>query len=368
MKDFAIEMKNMQPINIKNIERSSYKINDNIRKSIILYNKSIAEIKTNNIDIAINDLKRALSYNRGFSEAEKLLGFCYASEKRYRKAINTFKRLVEDGAYGDLAEEYIKKVIIEKNISKTMNTTPKVNVNFNDIRQSYLPEYISGKKICIFAVLLVGVTIASTYWYMQNNDLSFKKTDTVNEAAVLGKTIEKTSEEKEAIPNINTISNDKYRNIEEKLNQTELELEYYKNKYKDMSTLNEVEKDLKDGYYEKAANILIGVKNADFDGETKTKFDKLMAELKAKGFWTIYNQGSKLFKDKKYNEALPKLIVATEIDPNAELMPWIIYQIGVCYKETSNIDKALEALYKVKNNYPQSQYASYAEKIIKQME
>jgi tetratricopeptide (TPR) repeat protein len=368
LKDFASEMKNMQPINIKNIEGSSYKINDNIRKSIILYNKSVAEIKFNNVDIAISDLKKALSYNKGFSEAEKLLGFCYANEKRYRKAISIFKRLAEDGAYGDLAEEYIKKAITEKNISKTMNTIEKVNIKSKGTRQSDLPKYISGKRIYIFAILVIGVTAASTYWYIHNKDLSFKKTDTVKEAAVSAEITEKTTEEKEIIPNLNNISNEKYKNIEVKLNQTELELEYYKNKYNNLSALNEVEKNLKDGYYEKAAKILIGVKNTDNDGETKTKFDNLMTELKAKGFWSIYNQGSKLFKDKKYNEALPKLIIASEIDPNAELMPWIIYQIGVCYKETNDSAKALESFHKVKDNYPKSQYASYADRMLKQME
>jgi hypothetical protein len=53
-----MEMKNIQPISIKDMELNRYRINEKIRKSIILYNKSIAEIKTNDLDLAITDLKK----------------------------------------------------------------------------------------------------------------------------------------------------------------------------------------------------------------------------------------------------------------------------------------------------------------------
>jgi hypothetical protein len=54
--DFDLEIKNMQPINIRNMELKRYKIDDNIIKSIILYNKAISEIKTKDLDLAINDV------------------------------------------------------------------------------------------------------------------------------------------------------------------------------------------------------------------------------------------------------------------------------------------------------------------------
>jgi len=116
--DFDIEIKNIQPINIKNMEHNRYKINDNIIKSIILYNKAIAEIKTKELDLAIKDLKKALIYNQGFAEGMKLLGLCYVNNKEYKKAEKTFKKLVKYEIYSDVAKEYIKKLLDERNIPK----------------------------------------------------------------------------------------------------------------------------------------------------------------------------------------------------------------------------------------------------------
>lgn len=90
MINFDLELKNVQPINIKDMQLSRSQISNNIIKSIILYNKAIAEIKTNDINLAIKDLKKALSFNQGFAEAIKLLGLCYVNNDEYRKAKKSF--------------------------------------------------------------------------------------------------------------------------------------------------------------------------------------------------------------------------------------------------------------------------------------
>jgi outer membrane protein assembly factor BamD (BamD/ComL family) len=66
-------------------------------------------------------------------------------------------------------------------------------------------------------------------------------------------------------------------------------------------------------------------------------------------------------------EALPKLKIASEIDTNLDLMPWITFQIGMCYKETNDNANALIYFKQVKDNYPKSNYVSNAKMMINQI-
>jgi len=48
-------------------------------------------------------------------------------------------------------------------------------------------------------------------------------------------------------------------------------------------------------------------------------------------------------------------------------MPWITFQIGMCYKETNDNVNALTYFNQVKDNYPKSKYTSNAKMMINQM-
>ncbi len=369
MIDFDLEIKHVQPINIKNMELNQYRINNNIRKSIILYNKSIAEIKTNNFDIAVNDLKTALSYNRGFSEAIRLLGLCYIHKKKYGRAEKTFKKLAKYEIYDDLAKEYIKNLLVEKNMIKTMQGIGRYNTSYIDKNKQSILTKSSRKKIGIgFSILIIGMVGFTIYWFVSNFQTNSKKIQVINNIADFEKRIDENTEDNKILAENNTISYDDYINIEKKLDNMKSELDFYRNKYDILAMLNDVEKSLNDRDYEKAASALLDMKNISFDDNSKIKFDKLWTDINANAKWTIYNQGNRLYKDGKYKEALPKLIIASEFNPSPELMPWIIYQIGICYKETNEKTNAIVFFQKVEDNYPKSQYAANSKRMINQIE
>ncbi len=376
MFDFDLEIKKIRPINLKDMELKQYRVNDKIIKSIILYNKSIAEIKASNLDLAIKDLKKALSYNRSFSEAIKLLGLCYVNKKEYRRAEKTFKKLDKYEIYSDLAKEYLKNLIIQRTMDKTIDAIKRVKASSNNKKnQSILSKYLRGKIIAGLSILIFGIV-----GFIVINGVPSKLQTVWKKVQVINKVVdskEKTSEnteENKTLSEKNAISYEEYEDIQRKLEDTKLELDNYKNKYdiyknkQDILTmLNEVEKSSKEGNYEKAAGTLINMKNMNFDDETKIKFDKLWADIKVNALWTIYNQGNRLYKEAKYQEALPKLKIASEIDPSLDIMPWITYQIGICYEETKDNTNALVYFQKVKDSYPKSNYASSAERRINEI-
>lgn len=367
--DFDAEAKKTQQINIKEMKLNPYKIDANIKRSIVLYNVAIGEIKKGNLDLAINDLKRSLSYNKGFLEATKLIGLCYANMKEYKKAEKIFKKLTKYEIYNESAKEYIQSLKNKKTVSETMKATEEVRYISNDKEKTYKVAKGLRRKIIIgisvITVVVGGVVI--NYLFSSNIQEALEKFYVSNKIVGSGEKIDKNQDEDESSSEKNTISYEDYENVQKNLENTKLELDSYKNKYNILTMLDDADKSFKDGNYEKAASTLISMKSMNFDDETKTKFDKLWQQLTPNVLWTIYNEGNNLYKQKKYDEALPKLKMASEIDPDLYLMPWITYQIGTCYKETNDNANAITYFKQVKDKYPKSEYAPNAEMMINQI-
>ena len=378
MIDFDLELKKIQPINMKEMEFNRYKIDDSIKKSIVLYNIAIGEIKKGNFDLAINYLKKALSHNKGFSEAIKITGICYVNMKEYKKAEKVFKKLSKDSIYNELANEYIQSLIIKKSMCTNMNTIEEVQHTFNSKKkQPVLAKHLK-RNIAISLLIIIMIISGGIIKYFY--PLTIQKVLTkfpigiqeVLEKFQGNKKIVDSEKEKDKIldegktlSEENTIANKDYENDKKNTEDVKMNLDSYKNDIAIM--LNDVDKSFNDKNYEKAASTLISMKSMNFDDETKTKFDKLWQDLRLNGLWTIYNQGNNLYKQKNYVEALPKLKIATEIDPNLDIMPWITFQIGMCYKETNDNVNALIYFKQVKDNYPKSNYTSNAKMMINQM-
>lgn len=374
MVDFNLEIKKAQPVNIKEMELNRYRIDTNIKKSIILYNMAIGEIKEGNLDLAVNDLKKALSYNKSFSEAIKLMGLCYVHMKEYKKAEKAFKKLSKYEIYSVLANEYIESLKIKKSAPRNIKNIDKGDEILNNKgSQQAVTKALRGKIIIgalIASIFIGGIIISNLYSINVPGVLEKFKTgkEVADYEKESGVENDKNLSEDESSSEKSTIAYEDYEKIQKNLEDTKSELDSYKNKYSTLTMLNDVEEAFKSGDYEKAASTLISIKDTNFDGETKIKFDKLWQNLTPNALWNIYNQGNKLYKQKKYAEALPKLKIASEIDPNLDLMPWITYQIGTCYKETNDNINALMYFKQVKDNYPKSQYAPNAQMMIQEIE
>lgn len=378
MVDFDLEIKKAHSINMKEMELRKYIIDDNIKKSIILYNTAIGEVKKGNFDLAINDLKKALSYNEGFTEAIKLMGLCYVNMKEYKKAEKTFKKLNKDVIYNELVNEYMESLLINKAMAEGITLTEAAKNMSNNKKKSYSLVKNSKRSLLIslpiVIIVVAGVTITKFYPETIQGVLTKFKTSISNNQGKnnLNNEISNSNEEtdnkldkNEVLLEKNTIVNGEHENTQKNLADSKSESDNYKNN--NLSMLNDAEKFLNDGSYEKAAGILISIKSRNFDDGTKIKLNELWQDLKLNPLWTIYNDGNKLYKQNDYVKALPKLLIASEIDPNLDIMPWITFQIGMCYKETNDKDNALIYFNKVKDNYPKSQYVSNARRMISEI-
>lgn len=387
--DFDLEIKKLHPINIKEIELKRYAMDDNIKKSIILYNSAIGEMKKGNFELVIDDLRKALSYNEGFTEVYKLMGLCYVNMKEYKKAEKIFKKLSKDSMYSELANTYMESLDLKKSIPEAMTikeAARNLSNNKNELsdKGGHLKRNLA---VCLLLVMAVG---GINYFYPEmvkgtltkfktgfqsvqqkfqsNNKIADSKEETnenLNEDKPLPD--ENSNEDKVLTEKttVNTVSNDSQENSPKNVDNAKSEADNYKNVTVNM--LIDAEKLLDSENYEKAATILISMKSRNFDNETKMKFDQLWQRLKPNPMWKIYNDGNSLYKKNKYAEALPKLLITTEIEPNLDIMPWITFQIGMCYKETKDYGNARIYFNKVKDNYPKSQYVSNSRRMLNEI-
>lgn len=377
--NFEMEIKKINPINIKEMELNRYKINDDIKKSIILYNSAIGEIKKSNFELAVNDLKKALSYNKGFSDAIKLIGLCYVSMKQYRNAEKVFKKLKKYAIYDSLANDYIQSLKIKSSRGRNVNNMDVINHINSDIWNEYStkPKRSTGKIIMvILSLVIIMGGIAMNYFYPKFIQIAMAKVpietqEFLNKLSINNKLIVKQEEVDKDQNKVGDSLEENMVNLESsekaKIDSEDQKIKNDSYKNNILGMLNDAEKSIGDGKYEMAAEDLINLKNENFDNDTKVKYDKLWQDLKIRGIWPIYNDGNKLYKQKKYAEALPKLKMTSQIDSDIDIMPWLMYQIGICYKETNDYSNALTYFRQVKDKYPKTEYASYADYSMKEM-
>lgn len=358
MINFGDEIAKMTPINISVSDSNSSHISKNVYKSIVLYNKAIANLRNTETTFAIKNLKKSLSYNRGFFQSMKLLGLCYAYNNDFNSAEKYFKKLDKYAMYKTISKDYLNELNTQKVNFQALNAIRKYSSKSKTSKKA-----IFSKKIVVFALVPVAaiVIIFSVYKIYPN----------IQTLLITKKTfLHKTS----AIPEQNNINDEKYSKLNENyltvknsLDSTKSELDSYKNKYNSLMELNNAEILYNDGDYEKAIDVLITLKNLTLDDTLKARFNALWDYTKSDAVWKIYKEANNLYKQEKYSEALPKLKKVAEINPDEKLMPWILYQIGMCYKNSNDSTNALLYLKKVKADYPNSNYAGYADRIIGQI-
>lgn len=379
MVDFDLEIKKLHPINIKELELSSYAIDEDIKKSIILYNSALGEIKKGNYKLVIDDLKKALSYNEGFTEVIKLMGLCYVKMKEYKKAERIFKKLSKYSMDDELSDGYMESLDLLESMPEAM-TLDEAARSISNKKNSISNKGGHLKRNLVICLLTIMAGAGFNYFYpetvkgalnkvkasiqekFQPNtkviDSNEKPSENLNEEKPLPDEIineDKTLQDKNAA---NNTSKEKQDNSQKNTDNVQSESENYEKTT--ISMLNDAEKLLNSESYEKAATILIDTKNRNLDNETKIKFNELWQRLKPNPMWKIYNDGNTLYKQNKYTEALPKLLITAEIEPDLDIAPWVTYQIAMCYKQTNDYNNARIYFNKVKNNYPKSQYASYS--------
>ncbi|MCX7843451.1 MAG: tetratricopeptide repeat protein [Clostridia bacterium] len=371
MVNLKTELINYPPIDLAILEAKEPGMPDNIVNSILLYNKALEKLRMGSEDIAIIELKKAVSLNPNFYEAMNLLGLCYLYTKDYAKAQEAFSKVMSQERNGVKALNYINmmnsgafsqqtqdnaKSFAAPSVRKQLKEKEKKSAGnaVEQLKSASKPKAIMKKDfIRIIAGFAAGIVLmmllnliikpsaddSSIAGYKQNAYAAAEQNTKITE---LSEKVDKLSAENEKLQN--------------DIKAASSELDYYKN----VSRLFEAEKLFSEGSLEGAADILVLIKSVGFRDPEKSKFEALFNNIIPKAAWRVFNEGNDLMGRKKYQDAVGKLSKIQVYGKDWAYLDITLYNIGLCYKEMNDSKNALEAFNKLIKDYPSSQYAEYA--------
>lgn len=366
MIDFKQELKSYSPIDLDRLLESNLDMPDNLKNSVLLYNKALANIRIKSEDIAIIELKKAISLNPDFCEAINLLGLLYISIGERNKARDCFEKALSNDPNDKKAIEYIK--VLDPNYFNSENVKDKhkakkqkkkVPVAGNNKKAQHSTSRTDKSQIPILGLMktdvakyIVGFLAGILVFFL---------------ITMIAKSQEPVLDVPNASEDIQINQSDEY---EKKYNELLLEnkalveqlevLNKTAQSYTSLSKLLEIDKQVSEGNYVVAADMIVEFKEAELNDKEIEKYNSLRSRTMEKAAQERYNQGRELYKKKQFDEALEhfdKLITYVDEWKNLNAT---IYYIGVCHQELNNNEKAIEAFNRVINEYPSSSFAGYS--------
>lgn len=404
MIDLKNELKFYLPIDIENIVKMNSNISEDIKNSILLYNNALENLRMGSEDIAMIELRKTISLNPEFHEAINLLGVCYYYLKDYDKAEEMFEKVIKAENNGVKALNYLriirkdettdasqvdgqvkmgrarKKTVKPKEkrereteISRVIRISHEAGVSgvrehdmgmkekksdtvrLNEFsrsarrktgRKQELIKYLIGIVIGLIIAFSIGIPGKSN----QNKDSS-NNSNIGNK----GTTVTENEEIAEYQKKYKQLSSE-YEKLKEDYEVAKIDRDYYKAVIK----LYEADDFYKARKYEEAADIMVLVKNVEFSGAEKEKYDKLFNEIMPRASDIVYSQAYNLFQGRNFKESVNKYLKITEYYDNYTKMDIVLYYAGKCYLELGDNEKAKAMFLKTIEKYPDSEYAKYS--------
>lgn len=368
MFDLDKDLQNFKIIDLKALEDRDLITSDSIRNSIILYNKALNNLRTKSEDIAIIELKKAISLNPDFTEAMHLLGLCCAIAGDYHKAEDTFKKLSATDKGHDIADTYLEKISSMKskdklyrdlsnkaakdlNIESSSMHVEKTQTNRSAAYRSYaIFKKVNYKYAAVFLACAAIIFALFIIFQLKSREMqTFNKIENTNPSTADVNSIKKLEDKNKQLVETNT-------KLQKNLEASGLVVDYYKN----VEKLFEIEKLALSNDYEAAADKLLLLKSVEFKDAAKEKYDKLYNDIMQKAIWKVYTEGNKLFEAGRYQEAIPKLSKIQSYGMDWQYMAWTLYQLGISYKEINDKNNAITVFNQIKEKYPSTEYAQYS--------
>ncbi len=367
--DLKTELQNFKTINLDGIEQGEMQISDNIRNSIFLYNKAIESLKSGSEDIAVIELKKAVSMNPQFNEAMNLLGICYGYLGDKEKAAEVFNKVIKSESNSILAMNCMKRLGLtepdqaQKNWQPSNSATKKTE-SLKRIRTPKTPEtgiHFGKNKLISAAKIFAGFALGVLLTVFLFLSLPKNEIEQITPAQSSAGTIE-SNEKAEYEAQLKELK-DKNDLLQKDKDTVMQQTEYYKAIIK----LYEIETLVRNKKYEDAADILLLMKTVEFKDAEKEKYSKLFESVMPLASKAAYDQGYKLYNSKKYKESLEKLEKVQVYEPEFKRMDAAFYYMGRCCQILNDSRSAVALFQQLIENYPKSTYAKSANARLKEL-
>jgi tetratricopeptide (TPR) repeat protein len=364
--DLNQEIRSFEPIDMNKFSNNN-KMTDSVR----LYNNAIEYLKTGSEDIAMIELKKAVSANPDFYEAVNLLGLCYAYTNQTEKAQELFDKVIQGENNAIKAADYLNFISVGDNISakKTKNAVnrPAKTVQKKEpapigsySEENVQPEYALIKKLGaqlkkpVFAAVLNVISLAClvtalVLFFLASPTTSSKKETQNSKPAAGTKQSSKNNlkEENEALKKQLDAAN-------LKLSQIQISA--------DISQIYDLYGQAK---YVEASDKLKAIQVSQLSPELKTKYDAIKQKAYSAAASQLTNDGNTLYRSGKYPEAIQSLEKVFTLGDNWPFGDKALYILGKSCVEANQNQKAAEAYQKLISQYPNSGYVRYAKDRLK---
>ena len=360
MIDLAKELLDYHIINLKDISQNESDIPDNICNSVILFNKALESLRTGNEDIAIIELKKAISMNPQFYEAMNLLGICYSCANDTVKAADIFNRVIKAEQNSVKALDYLNQL---NSGNEPVNVRPKTGKTLSDNKKRETfskngKQLSDHKKASVYnftrillgfiaGVILILVINLTTSSYYEKDGVIVGNTD-------VSESLKKIQAKYDDLSNKNTL-------LQKDMQEANQRTDYYKSVIK----IYEIENLASSKKYESAADMLLLLKSVDFKDDDKVKFDDLYKSVMPVAAATVHNDGYNYYIEKQFPESLKKLEKVELYDPAFSRMDSVLYYMGRDFQELNDSRNAIAFFQELIDNYQSSNYIKYANVRIK---
>jgi len=359
--DIKLGIQDYPSINLENLIEKNPDIDDNIKNSIILYNKALESISSGSEDIAIIELKKAVSMNPDFYEAMNLLGLCYGYVGDNERAVEMFQNVIDAESNSVKALKYMDMLGMEDGYpvkTKGRKTTLARRKALSEKEAGDSPSVYDSLKVSGRRDILkymVGMTIgALLVFFLVLLKIPDSNTDLVS-AAEEEKT--RLSDELAQYKSKYEKLNDEYKALQKDIEASNAGIDYLKS----VNKLHETENLFLRKEYENAADLLILLKMTEFKGQDKEKYDKLYNEVLPIAANRVFDEGINLFNSmNKYEESLKKLNKVQLYNPDFDKTDKLLYYTGKCYQAMNDTRRAIAEYQKIIDEHPQSSYVYWA--------
>ena len=312
--------KNIADDYIEKLQSNSARL-DSINQTIKKYNSALKEAKNDNEDLAIIQLKKAVSLNPKFVRAYQLLALLYMKRKDYVKAAKVLKRARKIDFNNTTTLRYMQEIGDTFSEPKGKENSPKAfakqaeketqantaNVTVGTYREEK-KRWMPAVNIIIGVVIGIIVSVVLVYPTMKGNTLGNNSSDITEAKEMLSV--------KEA--QISTLEKEK-KTLQDKADALQKEIDDGETKKSaEVEKLNNLVMAVKyyqDGDRLLAASTVNGYKDSDFTTqEAKDLLAAVSKKITAADAQKLFEEGRKAFNSGKYSEAENLLKQVLSID------------------------------------------------------
>lgn len=383
------EIESYAPIDVLALEGLNGGLEDSVRDSINHYNKAIELIKGKSEDIAILEIKRALTLNPHFTEAQNLLGLLYAFTGEEQKAVEVFKGVMAAEKNSIKALDYIGKIDgmsaasslvftdydstapkknetrkkskpVTNTVTVTNTASAKPVPNAVNSNKSFIENYIVSVK---YHIIAYAVLFALGAVIFHGSGTAAVKTGTdSNDTAItdLNNSVKDLTDKNKALTDENA-------NLKNQINKNTAEVQKQADKSQLTDKLNEADTLAQSRKYEQSADLLLLLKDAGFTGADLDKYNKLMADIIPKATWSVYLDGMNFYNSQDYKNAATRLAKSLSYGGKWDYTADSWYNLGRSYQAIGDKQNALNAYNNLKANYPSSSLAADADNRIAEL-